>query len=511
MRATALKMRKSLFPALKGVTLLFTLLVIQTCEAQFDGFVLYGHQGQSTARLLDENGNIAHQWSMSDDNGYAMDIKDNGNLVRSVKNNGNQMNGAAVAGKIQEVDPNGNTVWEFTYSSSTYVSHHDICLMPNGNVLMIAWYNPGNAALQALGYSSNSNKWPSRIIEVQQNGSTGQIVWQWDMMDHFVQDVDPTKPNYGVISSFPERMDINVATSGSSGPPNSGDWFHLNGIDYNESLDQIAITSRYLSELYIIDHSTTTAEAATSSGGNAGMGGDFLYRWGNPDNYGAPGSQIIPAACHDVRWIKSPAPNAGFLQFVNNAGGGGNQTTVDAINPPLNGYNYTLNAGQAYGPTSYDWRHVTLTSNSGQSASDRMPDGNTFVAISNGYMYEVDDNNTVVWQYADDPQKAFRFTCDHPGIVALLGANPCGTNSIEELGAEALILAPNPSNGEIRLNGINLSEVETMQLVDATGRVVETYRPSNYIDVHEHKNGVYVLNIELTSGTIISKRLLKTD
>ena len=57
---------------------------------------------------------------------------------------------------------------------------------------------------------------------------------------------------------------------------------HCNGLDYNSALDQIALSCRGMNEVYIIDHSTTTEEAVGHTGGNAGKGGDILYRWGNP-------------------------------------------------------------------------------------------------------------------------------------------------------------------------------------------------------------------------------------
>ena len=122
-----------------------------------------------------------------------------------------------------------------------------------------------------------------------------------------IQDFDSSKDNFGVVADNPELMDIN-AISGGGGPGpgpgpggGGGDWFHVNGINYNAELDQIVFTSRFASEFYIIDHSTTTAEAAGHTGGNSGMGGDFIYRWGNPSNYGTPGTQTIPGPVHDPR------------------------------------------------------------------------------------------------------------------------------------------------------------------------------------------------------------------
>jgi hypothetical protein len=492
---------------------LTTALVVGTvvpCHAQFDGFALYNNQNQSTSYLIDADGQIAHSWSLPSNANYAMALKPNGNIVRGAVNPGNVLNGAAVGGKVQEFTPSGQLVWEFVYSTSSYVSHHDLCLMPNGNVLLTAWAVQTNATLQAMGYTGNQAKWPTRIIEVAQNGSGGQIVWEWNMLDRFIQYVDANKPNYMPIAEHPERMNINVVTTSSGGGPNSGDWFHVNGIDYNEALDQIAFSSRFLSEIFIIDHSTTTAEAAGHTGGKSGMGGDFLFRWGKPANYGTPGTQTIAGAVHDVRWIKDDRPNAGYLQFVNNVGGPGNSTTIDAIDPEREGYLYPRVAGTAYGPTSNDWRHSCLANSAGQSASDRMPNGNTFVALSDAYMYEVDDQGTVVWQYNASPQKAFRYTCDDPGIIALLGENPCGlTTGIAGNGSPGAVqLYPNPASGIVTLGDLSTNEVESIVLFDATGREVMRAGQSVQLDVSAIAPGIHIVRVRLLSGEQFVERLV---
>ena len=78
-------------------------------------------------------------------------------------------------------------------------------------------------------------------------------------------------------------MDINYL---GNQPTGVADWMHANAVDYNEDLDQIMISAREFNEVWIIDHSTSTAEAASHSGGMYGKGGDLLYRWGNPEAYG---------------------------------------------------------------------------------------------------------------------------------------------------------------------------------------------------------------------------------
>jgi hypothetical protein len=488
---------------------LFLILILSfVATSQFDGYALYNKQNNNNAYLIDKDGIIAHSWSCNSQCNYTVLLKDNGNIIRGAVNNGNQINGAAVGGKVQEIDPTGSVVWEYTYSSADHCSHHDITIIGD-NVLLTAWEVKSAAELTQAGYdSANSEKWPTHFVEIAQNGNGGQIVWEWHIWDHLIQDHNSAKDNYGVVANHPELIDVNMIQSSGGGPGGggpgggNGDWFHVNGIDYNPTLDQIAFSSRHASEIYIIDHSTSTAQAATHSGGNSGMGGDILYRWGNPSNYGASGSQIIPAAVHDVRWIKDGAPNAGWLQVFNNAGSSGH-STVDAIETPINGFNYNISTGQAFTPSSYSWRHDCLDDADGQSASDRMTNGNVFVNLSEEYMYEVDASGNLVWQYnGGGPAKAFRYECAHPGIIALLG-NPCGLDITTNEHFNYLIY-PNPSKGTITIEGLT-NDNFSISILDAFGKLIKDNITTKYIDINKLTNGIYFLRVTQNNQTTIQK------
>jgi hypothetical protein len=490
--------------------LLMTTLIGGACIAQsFDGYALYNLQNNNTAYLIDENGDIAHSWSCNVSCNYSVLLKENGNIVRGGVYSSNQLQGAAVGGMVQEIAPNGSVVWEYVHSTANYVSHHDISLMDNGNVLMTAWNVRSIAECTQAGVDgATAEQWPTSIIEVQQNGTGGQVVWEWHIWDHFIQDFDASKDNYGVIADHPELMDINLISvssggGGGPGPPPGGDWFHVNGVDYNETLDQIVFSSRFTNEIYIIDHSTNTAEAAVHTGGNAGMGGDFLYRWGNPSNYGASGAQTIAAAVHDPRWIEDGRPNAGYIQFFNNEGGSGGNSAVDAINPALNGYNYTM-TGTSYGPSTYDWRHDCLANSSGQSAHNRMTNGNTFVNVSNLYMYEVDASDNVVWQYNAGPTKAFRYECDHPGLEVILGADHCGLLSVSEFSEINAKVYPNPSAGIFNIENVDNA---TITVLDIYGKVIKTVSNTNQVDLSNQAKGIYIMTIAQEGYKSTTKRI----
>ena len=154
--------------------------------------------------------------------------------------------------------------------------------------------------------------------------------------------MNPSAANYQTsIVNHPELLNINYLTQ--------KDWLHCNGVDYNPILDQVVISSHNTNEWYVIDHSTTTAQAASHSGGNSGKGGDFLYRWGNPAAYQATGTKYLNVT-HDAHWIPEfpgvSFSKSGRLTGFNNQGVSTSQSCADQIITPYDGnYNYTITSG----------------------------------------------------------------------------------------------------------------------------------------------------------------------
>ena len=523
---------------MKKIFILLTLILsMQFIKGQsFNGFALYNSQGSNTTYLIDENQNIAHTWNMTTECNYTVQLKENGNLIRGTKGNTSVFsngNIAAGGGIVQEIAPDGTIVWEYIYANSDHVSHHDLTLVGD-NVLLTAYEKKTSTELNAAGFNNaSSEKWPTHFIELEPDGNGGaNIIWEWHIWDHMCQDTDASKPNYvSNISDNPELININMIQGGGGpGGGNSGDWFHVNGVDYNEDLDQIVFSSRFASEIYIIDHSTTTSEAATHSGGNSGMGGDILYRWGNPSNYEVSGSQIIDNAVHDARWITDDGrPNGGYLQIFNNSGVSNSVSAIDGIETPWDAATntYLRNPGQAFEPFSYTTRYECAFSSSGQSASDRMSNGNIYVNASGGQggagvMYEVDSLGTIVWgPYNAQSQKGFRYECDYPGIIALepymnTATTSCFNHtSVEDFLLEDLLVYPNPTNSDITIEfeSTSVSEI-IIGVYNTLGQEIFNKKISSFsgqfkekINLEYYSEGVYIVNIVSNTGQLYTKRI----
>ena len=228
------------------------------------GYILLTGRFNNYVHLIDHIGRIAHSWKFEKRIVHAK-LLDNGNLLITIRQDDGKRT-------IAEVDPLGNVIWEYAHPDRL---HHDFLKMPNGNVLILAQgfktreeaiaagANPDVVPLEGMEYDY--------LIEVRPTGSEGgEIVWEWSAWDYIAQDFDPTKPNYGAPSDHPELIDINflVETPTISRLSDAWNWLHINTIDYNSELDQIALSPRQYSELWIIDRDGSAEEASTRSGGN---------------------------------------------------------------------------------------------------------------------------------------------------------------------------------------------------------------------------------------------------
>ena len=204
----------------------------------------------------------------------------------------------------------------------------------NTYLMAMCWLLLGRAKTQAEAdqagrTNANGMVWAEKIVEIQPdfvNGG-GTVVWEWHVWDHLVQEVDNTKDNFGVVANSPELVNINY------NPTNGPDWLHINGVDYNAELDQIVLSVFTFGEIWIIDHSTTTAEAAGHTGGNTGKGGDLLYRWGNPQAYqqgNANNQQLFRQ--HHANWITDGLPDEGMIMVFNNRAGTPMAINYSAVN-----------------------------------------------------------------------------------------------------------------------------------------------------------------------------------
>ena len=313
-----------------------------------------------------------------------------------------------VGGGISKYLWNGQLLWNYEIANETYQLHHDIEPLPNGNILVLAWERKTANEAFSIGRQTIDNPlnemWSEAILELELVGSNdANIVWEWHLWDHLIQDIDPELPNYGVVADHPELQDINYGNVGSMSDPlgPNGDWKHLNAIDYNEDLDQIIISSRHHDEIYIIDHSTTTEEAASDSGGNSGKGGNYLYRWGNPQTYGR-GDELnhLLSVQHGVNWIQKGFPGSGNIIIYNNEHWMGTSAVYEII-PPINeDGNYDILDNEPFGPLNINWLHTGNFHSLIQGGAFRLSNGNTLItATDNAYIFEVTSSNEIVWEY----------------------------------------------------------------------------------------------------------------
>lgn len=449
----------------------------------FDGLTLYNSLYSQTTKLVGNSGQTVNSWNCATTVAYMPYLMPDSTLWRPGVYSGASMRGGVYGGLIERYNWDGDIVQSFIWSGPNHQQHHDIEPMPNGNVLVLAWERKTQAEARAMGrVNISSEMWPDAIVEYDPAGDS--VVWEWRVWEHVIQDVDSTKPNYGVVREHPERIDINLGTLFMY-----GDWIHANIVSYSEERDEIIFSSRFLCEIYVIDHSTTTEEARGSTGGRHCKGGDIVYRWGNPQNYrrGDATDQHFYVV-HGAHWIKPGLEGAGNILVFNNGdrpGTANDYSSVEEITPPLDSNDhYHIHPDSAFGPDGPSWTYSnpgTLYSPN-MSGAYRLPNGNTIIceAVS-GRVTEVTRYGDVVWQYnaGNWTGRAMKYPRDF-------------ASGVEEERPAPHASRPKPA-ATIARGRLFLPEAGgRTELLDATGRRVLNLAPGDG-DVSRLAPGVYFI------------------
>ncbi len=506
-------------------------------EKVVDGYTMIYPNGQNIVYLLNNCGEVVHKWvdAPTSRPGNSVFLLENGSLLKT-KRPANISADTIWAGgggaTIELVDWDNKPSWSYTLNNGKGRLHHDIKQLPNGNIIAIAWERWTKQKAIAEGRDTTkitqSQLWPDYIIEIDPKiNSANPIVWEWHAKDHLIQDYDATKNNFGVVADHPELIDLNYDTS-----MGIADWMHSNAIDYNVQLDQIILSVPTFSELWVIDHSTTTQEAASHAGGRAKQGGDLLYRIGNPLAYrrGSAADQTLfyPHDCHWIQDLPLSHPDYGKILVFNNQIST-SYSTVEKFDAPWSMYDvaYTKTSG-VWGPKKFT---NTITHpgpksfvSSGLSSAQIMPNDNILLLSGRqGYITEMTKTKEIVWEYvipikagkpvattevlADNDNVTFRAYKYAPDYAGLAGKNLSAIGFIQSDGDATLCdrvtsaidlnprnftVYPNPVNDKLHLN---VNSNASYKITDITGKIIMTGNTNDYIDVASLKSGFYIVEL----------------
>ena len=355
-------------------------------ENSYGGYTLFSPMGSKTVYLIDIEGYVVHTWKTDYTPGSFAMLLENGNLLRGGTLQGAPAPIGGAAGLIQEIDWDGNVVWEYKLMNDNQVQHHCFARMTNGNTLVMATErksidefidmgrDPQKIPVTGPGFGGNfqNDFWVDFIREV---NPAGETVWEWHVWDH--------------IGTGPYQFDINYTLPDVRNSSGIFDWTHFNAVEYIPETDQVLLNSRNFSEFYIVDHKT----------------GKMVYRWGNPSAYGQGEAPSWLNNGDQKMFGNHNATSLGrnrFLIFDNGSERPeGNRSSVIEMDARTG---------------NIEWQYTAPTSNSFYSArqggAQRLPNGNTFITSSNsGHLFEVTQDKKVVWDYVSPVTGQDDITC----------------------------------------------------------------------------------------------------
>ena len=311
------------------------------------------------------------------------------------------------------------------------------------------------------------------------------------------------------------------------------------------------ISIPYFDEFWIIDHTPTRAEAAGHFGGFSGVGGDLMYRWGNPETYGAGDSTDQKLFFqHDAHWVddflEPSHPQYGKIGVFNN------QVAVDysSVGALTSSWDmYTWRYESANGAFLPEDLNITITHpektklfSTGLSSVQWLPNGNTLITSGRfGYTFEITPDDEIVWEYKTPLRggaavhqgdslsvnnnltfRMKRYPADWTGFEGKdlsskgwIELSPDTTfcdeiiSSVDPMDEKAFKIYPNPTTDQLTIewDGMFYANVEIYNIV---GHRVGKFRASGgrkYFDVSLLREGIYLVTI-MTENTSYSRKVL---
>ena len=311
----------------------------------YNGYTLYNSRQREEATLIDMNGYIVHCWSFPQ--GYTWhyaELFPNGHILAIIKEDYN----ARIGGMLLELDWNSKLIWKMNIAC-----HHDFDKLDNGNIMVLC-----------REYVVNDEIYPGILksdcyLEVTPDK---KIVWEWHADQHALELEKFVDIKFPLTAPELARSTSNVY------PPLPMDWAHTNTVevlrdnplaekDPRFKKGNIIFSMRNIDTIGIIDKET----------------GKIIWAWG-------PG--IL-----DKQHIPTLLENGNILIYDN--GSSRRNTKILELNPLKEKivWEYKANPPESFFSNT-------------QGSSQRLPNGNTFIANSNnGILFEVTPDGEIVWEY----------------------------------------------------------------------------------------------------------------
>ena len=391
-----------------------------------NGYTLYSPLRQKKTFLIDMEGYIVREWEHDCEPALFSTLLENGHLLRGGMLSPRYSDHGGEGGCVQEIDWEGNVVWEYVHHHPESCQHHAFKRCKNGNTLILCWKKHSWEEARKKGRLASlipdgeeDGLWVNFVEEV---SPEGKVVWSWDMWDHAGEGY--------------ENLDINYVVGNKYYRQGIFDWAHFNNVDDVPEHNEILLCARTFGEILFVNKTT----------------GKISYRFGNPAAYGKgcnpsfldPGNQELFGP-HCATWLG----NDKILLFDN------------GWMHPLGNRSRIVELDRRKNAITWQWTSPSPNSFSSpiQSSVQLLPNGNVLAcATEHGHFIEVvptrnaPDNGSapsrndvascggdIVWEFINPAtllgcrailtektetpadttnavHRAYRYTADYPGL-----------------------------------------------------------------------------------------------